>query len=125
MDEALLFALAGVYLLAPVALAIALAVQGRRRKDLEERVERIATQVEALGKRVAAMGHAAEAPAAPAAAVPAPSPQPSPPEPVYETTLPPPLPPIAEAAPSPQPSPPVGEREGEGAAARPVGEAAG
>lgn len=54
MDESFLFALGGAYLLSPIALAIAVALQARKRRALEAEVRRLSVQVDALGRRVAA-----------------------------------------------------------------------
>ena len=110
MNEGVLIALAAAYLVAPIALAIALAIQASRRRALEEEVRRLGVQVEALGRRVAAKppvdATAASTPTAtptwpypptPAAAA----------EPVLDTSLPPPLLARQPAPPPPPPPPPT------------------
>jgi uncharacterized membrane protein len=122
MDESFLLVLGGAYLLSPVALAIAVTLQARKRRALEQQVLRLTTMVDALGRRVAGAA-AAQSSVATETSPASPTPRPgaistSPPDEaapgatVARPEVPPPLPPapppdaVAPASPPPRAVPP-------------------
>jgi hypothetical protein len=126
VDEGLLFAVAGAWVLSPVALAVLLGLEARRRRRLEDAIAvveaRLAQVDRLLSGTAAAPGSTAAATAPPRAAIPTTTAP-------LETVLPPPLPPsapepppIATAPPPsrpPAPGPPAAAEPPPAAGARP------
>jgi uncharacterized membrane protein len=128
MEQGLLFMVGAAYVVAPIALTAAVVIQARRSQALQAQVLRLATMVDALGRRVAAQAASqaageplptAQIAAAPPAGTPPPPARPPPPT----ESVQPPAPP-AWPAPPPRPTwplapPPPGWRPAPAPAAQP------